>query len=767
MKNLRQRNNLSQTFFKKLCLSLIASAPLVQVHAADEKPIRTKDWTYSKKVLGTELLCVAETQKKVGETIWTFSVVADPTRSAPPAIYVSSGAGDIGNKLDLQTDSSRSLFSTLRSPNDDAKLASTAYWFAPNKLSTFYQQLRRDSSIKLAYVGADGKEQKLYFSLSGSMATLEALETKCEPKKEVVFLAFFDGLDKQAVAPGSGLRGVDNLKTALSDAWATYFVTGTHATAIKSLDAQMKPYLEQEKAYLARSGKLNGQLDTKNAEKAAIESKKAGYVASRARLAQELEATEQSLGAALADLKIKEDRYRPAAEEVKPFADAYNAATAEVNSYAARISDQESRISAATSRIAALEREERNNRSEINSLESELRDLEVRRARAQSDLNSFNYQWELRRAIDNDTRFRWILDDMRRNEANIQALDRDYRSTESQLRSAEQDLRQCENGRRPNASLAMDTSARGEGRGGDGGGRGGDGGGRGGDGGGRGGNGGGGGGNGGGGGGNGGGGTTPPKPNCSSQESRVRQLRGQLDNIGSNLRREQQNLANNRYALDRRREEIERAVNDHYATLQRNVADLSARISIVESDIRSLDREISDISRNQIPRQRDIISSGRSEVASLTPLLQNARQLQSDRLVDLNTVIARTQFEVKKAEYTAAYQNVESIRKRASSLDTQIKMTDGEIAIQNRALAKVQIEIDALIASLAKESSGLEAIEAILNPLRAQKTAHTEALQAAQVLLMQQMMNYKAIYRDSFLATPPVAAPAAFYEWQI
>jgi predicted nucleic acid-binding Zn-ribbon protein len=730
MKNLRQRNNLSQTFFKRLCLSLIASAPLVQAQAADEKPIRTKDWTYSKKILGTEILCVAETQKKVGETLWTFSVVADPTRLSAPAIYVSSGAGDIGNKLDLQTDSSRSLFSTLRSPSDDAKLASTAYWFAPNKLSTFYQQLRRDSSIKLAYLGADGKEQKLYFSLSGSMATLEALETKCDPKKEVVFLAFFDGIDKQAVAPGSGLRGVDNLKTALNDAWSTYFVTGTHASAIKNLDAQMKPYLEQEKAYLARSGKLNGQLDSKNAEKAAIETKKAGYVASRARLAQELDATEQSLGAALADLKIKEDRYRPAAEEVKPFSDAYNAATAEVNSYAARISDQESRISTATSRIAALEREERRNRSEVSSLESELRDLEVRRARAQSDLNSFNYQWELRRAIDNDTRFRWILDDLRRNEANLQVLDRDYRSTESQLRSAEQDLRQCESGRSPNASLAMNSAERG-------------------------------------GGGGGGGGTTPPKPNCSSQESRVRQLRGQLDNIGSNIRREQQNLANNRYALDRRRDEIERGVNDYYAALQRNVADLSARISSTESDIRSLDREIEDISRNQIPRQRDIISNGRSEVASLTPLLQNARQLQSDRLVALNTTIARTQFEVKKAEYTVAYQNVESIRKRASSLDTQIKMTDGEIGIQNRALAKVQIEIDTLIANLARESSGLAAIEAILNPLRAQKTAHTEALQAAQVLLMQQMMSYKAIYRDSFLASPPVTAPAAFYEWQI
>ncbi|MEO5667318.1 MAG: hypothetical protein ABIR96_04590, partial [Bdellovibrionota bacterium] len=545
MKNSRQRNILAYNFFSTLCWSVIVASPLV-ARAADNKPITSKDWTYSKRAVGSEILCFAETQKKVGDLTWTFSVVADPSKATATAIYVGSGAGDIGSKLDLQTDSSRTLYTHLRSSSDDVRIASTAYWFAPNKLSSFYQQLRRDSTIKLAYIDAEAKEQKLYFSLSGSMAALDNLETLCDSKKEVVWLAFFDGLDRQVAAQGTGLRGVDNLKTTLNDAWATYFVTGVHQSAANALDGQMRPYIEQEKAFLARSGKLNGQLGVKNAEKSQVESKKAAFVSTRARLAEELDRTEQSLSGALATLKTKEDIYRPAAEEVKPAIEAFNAASAEVNNYAARISEQENRVDSATSRISQLDRESRQKQSDIDAYERELNDLQTRRARAQSDLNSFNYDWELRRAMDSDSRYRWTFEEIRRNQSNIDQLSRDYHRAEEDNRDAERDLRQCQGGRLGVASLAMENAvmARGPGGGGSEGPRPGGGGngphpGNGGD--------NGGGGHGphppGGGGGNGGGGNTPPpRPNCSSQEARARQTRDDLNTISSRLSNEQQSL---------------------------------------------------------------------------------------------------------------------------------------------------------------------------------------------------------------------------------
>ena len=66
---------------------------------------------------------------------------------------------------------------------------------------------------------------------------------------------------------------------------------------------------------------------------------------------------------------------------------------------------------------------------------------------------------------------------------------------------------------------------------------------------------------------------------------------------------------------------------------------------------------------------------------------------------------------------------------------------------------------------------GLEAIEAILDPLRARKAEHVVALEAAQTKLRTEMAVYRSVYRNTFGTPAPgvlrISAPASepFYDW--
>jgi chromosome segregation ATPase len=674
-------------------------------------PIKSRDWTYTKKALtgDTAAFCVAETQKTFEEKVWTFYFVVDPTRKAPPTLYVNSAVGDLGATLQLQTNSSRTLFTHLRDTAADARVAGTAYWFASEGLADFYSQIRRDSNIKVAYKTAEGVDKKFYFSLSGSMATLDNLKKYCDERKEVIYEDFFDSLDRaRADDSTSNLKGIANLQETLKAAWGNFFVTGKHAAEIKRIDTAMRPLLREEEAYLRRTGRLNGELDEQRQEKAEIEVKKARDVAERDRLKAELASTERSLVTALATLETKRAAYEPAAAEARPYFDARDAARRTTQSYANAIASNESDLSTAESRIASLERRSRELLSEIDSLEDDERDAEREYNTAKSNYESFNYDWEYRRAVDADWQVRNLESAIATNRSNISRYQSDERRAEQDLRQAERDLERCRNS-----------------------------------------------------------GTPETPPNCSSEESRKRQAESNLEQARRNLQNEEQQLASNERQLENRKSQIANETRARQNALREKMNDEAEELAEVRDDLRDAEREYEDIIHFQIPRQRDIADNAREELRRLRPLYEDAKREQARKQADLDAVLARTDYVRKKSEFEAATVVVADLQSKAATLDAGIQTAERSIASRDRALARIQTEIDATLAELARETAGLDVIEAQLNPLRAEKQVHVDGLAVTQAQLLTQMRDYRRILRNTLQGEVPVMAPAAarFYHW--
>ncbi len=692
---------------KKIIPVLLLSNVLMLAAVGQEVPQVFRDWRYERKDLGGILgdVCVAYTEKKLGENIWRLSILYAPNKENPTHVVLSTQDASLENSVVYsQTDSSTTIQKHYRSDFLDLAFGNKSYWFAPSSFVNFYKYIRRGSSLKVKYV--QGTEKQLYFSLMGSTAATNRIAELCNNKKEFIPEAFYDYVDKLNVTqiPTTNGATLSNAWDDLGAAWDSYLETGVHQSALTELQKRIDPLVAKQREYLRQSGLLTTEIQNQEKTKADLEAQVVTQKAQLKKAQEDLAAQDSKLQNALVVLKNKEDIFRPVREEGRPYFSAVDTAKQRVSSLNTQIANTQEQIRQAKLKISSLWNEVSTLENRIRSQQQQLSQLKSERIRANSAYNSYNVETEHQRLLNTDA---YYVQRLRAKEASDREIPRKrsaLNNAEADLRNSERELRSCQ--------------------------------------------------------------AQQPPQDCSLQEREVNQNSNEVSRLQRDYDSE---LATNdrleRELADRKRA-LRRVVEDEKQALAKRVTDLDISINETESAISQNEFRLNTLRNSDIPRAERELSSAENTLLIQQGQLDTARDNLRRSEQDLASFKARTSYDFKESEYLAADKEVRSIRAVMLSLDTQIKSLQSSITKNEARIVSIAAQIEKLINQLASTQTELQNIQAALAPLMQEKDVLQGHLAKAQEALRLSAEEFKVSVRDLTLQkTRAPVFPDKFHDW--
>jgi len=674
---------------------------------SQEAPQVFRDWRYERKDMGDVLgnVCVAYTEKKLGDNVWRLSILFAPNKENPTHVVLSTQDATLENSVVYsQTDSSTTIQKHYRSEFLDLAFGNKSYWFAPSSFVNFYKYIRRGSSLKVKYV--QETEKQLYFSLMGSTAATNRIAELCNNKKEFVPEAFYDYVDKVNVAaiPTTNGATLSNAWDDLGAAWDSYLESGVHQAALTELQKQIDPLVAKQREFLRQSGLLTTEIQNQEKTKADLEAQVLTQKAQLKKAQEDLAAQDSKLQSALVVLKDKEDIFRPVREEGRPYFSAVDAAKQRVSTLNTQIANSQEQIRQTKLKISALWNDVSTLENRIRAQQQQLSQLKTERIRANSAYNSYNVETEHQRLLNTDA---YYVQRLRAKEASDRELPRlrnALNSAEAALRNSERELRSCQ--------------------------------------------------------------AQQPPQDCSVQEREVNQNRNE---VSRSQREYDSELATNdrleREVAERKRA-LRRVVEDEKQALAKRVTDLDIDINETESAMSQNEFRLNTLRNSDIPRAERELSSAENTLLIQQGQLDTARDNLRRSEQDLASFKARTAYDRKESEYLAADKEVRSIRTVMLTLDTQIKTLQSSIAKNEARIVSIAAQIERLINQLAATQTELQNIQAALAPLMQQKEGLAALLAKAQAALKVSAEEYRVSLRDLPLQKmrAPVF-PQKFHDW--
>lgn len=674
---------------------------------AQEAPQVFRDWRFERKDMGEALgdVCVAYTEKKMGESLWRLSILFAPNKENPTHVVISTEDASLENEIVYsQTDSSTTIQKHYRSKFLDLAFGNKSYWFAPSAFSNFYKYIRRASALKVKYV--QETEKQLYFSLMGSTAATNRIAELCNNKKEFVPESFYDYVDKVNVAqiPTSNGETLNNAWDNLGLAWDSYLETGVHQTALTDLQKRIDPLVARQREYLRQSGLLTADIQNQEKTKADLEAQVITQKAQFNRAQEELTAQDAKLQNALLVLKDKEDIFRPVREEGRPYFSAVDTAKQRVSSLNTQIANTQEQIRQTKLKISSLWDDASTLENRIRAQHQQLSQLKSDRIRANSAYLSYDVESEHQRKLNSDSYYVQRLRAKEASDREIPRMRSALNNAEAELRTAERELRSCQ--------------------------------------------------------------AQQPPQNCALQERQVNLHRNEVSRRQRDL--DSEVATNNRLEreLAERKRALRRVVEDEKQALAKRVTDLDVSISQTESAIDQNEFRLNTLRNSDIPRAERELSSAENTLLIQQGQLDSARDNLRRSEQDLASFKARTAYDRKESEYLAADREVRSIRAAMASLDSQIRSLQSSIAKNEARIVSIAAQIEKLINQLASTQTELQNIQAALAPLMQEKEALQAQMAKAQEALKLSAEEYRVSMRDLPLQkTRAPAFPLKFHDW--
>ncbi len=673
-------------------------------------------------------VCVATTATYfTGRAIHYLDVIVDKTGARPLEVMVRPRTAP-STSAAFQANIGQ-VYSFVSLPLSDGI---QYFWGVPRGTEALIQYLKQRNQFNVVSVG--GTRGTLPFSLRGSSATLNQLESSCAA------LSLFTGADFERRFLPSEVGQIDALAVtpeialALRETLARGVVIYREILAIQSdldeLESRYADWTRELASVRAQIRSNESDLANQQAQRDRAQARIDQAIAEISRLQTQLAQSQEALASAQSELRAAQEAIAP----YKP----------ENDRLLGLVEQSQRQVRFATNRLNQLDRDIRDLESEIDGLERRLdqlgresNDVDFQLRRAEQDLRqaenrrrNFDRPGEIRRRKNADSRLSRLENEINRVSNELGQRQRDLNRAERERDQAAQRLRQCQ-GRRQVQSVEVDAVviATNEGDPGDDNGRG-DGKGRG----------------------------RKPRPNpprdepnpprdrpnpprdrpnpppeqdCSRfeqdlnrAESEVRQIRNDV----SRLENERSRFVNQKNSIER---DIENQVDREFNELVRDENQARARVDRLRSQLDSIEREMRQIANVDLPDARSELGSKQGQRSGA---VDDLRRAQAD-LAQNQQALANYRASVG---YDALENRVNEALALVSRIQSQISETQGLIAQEQRVQREQTAErnrLDARIAQLQNTLLGLRSRESelvkLLEPYEQEKSPILARLQEA------------------------------------
>lgn len=758
----------------------------------------SKDWKLEQRASNETAagVCVASTKaaQVAGGIAHNLEIVLDRAGILPLEVRISP-EGDVPATLALKgaIDKKKEvMYSFARMVSADA--GRDVFWNIPRGTEALVSFLKRE--MRFDVVAQDGTPtgQALVFSLRGSSATIDKLQSLCNSNKPLVVDAFERAflpatvatVDASKLTPAqtSGLRAL-----ALQ-------ALAAHGTSLKSqaeLNALTTKYLKE----INELNKLRKNLDQLTQQEIVkLQKRKADAEGLIVRSQSEIDALRPQIAVEEGKLASANSAYEAAYNILKPLMPEHdrleglvdNEASA-VSSAKGRLNQVDQQISSSQSRINELERSLESLRRELAQAEAEEaqanREMssaqqEASRARsehqtAESDLRRYDRDGEIRRRA--SSRLGNVESEIRDLRSRLNDGQQALRRAEDETRIAENELRQCEarqsdrsrvddlrnrvaDGRQALERARQETQR-----------------------------------------------AEQELRSCESQagadcsrqrqivdnsrgreqqtESRLAQLERELQDAinrsgpQTDCSRERQQVSNARQREDvteRRVEELEREVSDlmrrrdqvmdeierevdrEYSVYVERERAAESRLNQAESrlnsieqraeeaerEARSIENQMRNIASIELPRTQSALSSARSERPSAEQAVRRAESDLSNANAAFDRFEKANDWDRKHQAVRSALATVNGIKAELVRIDKEIKRREATIRTEQQAIVDTQKQMDLVLETIRQKEARSVEVQKLLEPYEQQKAVLEQAKAAADATFGQAQRDFAA-----------------------
>lgn len=664
-----------------LGLSLLASAAGAQTLTPSFDPITTKDWVLED--LGS--VCLAHTQRVIETQTYRLEMQIDKSAQYPVEIFVRELPAGATQYARFVYDKSKGINYEF-SPLTDAA-GNVSLYQVPRGSTALVSYIKRGLSLPVEFVTVGQPARKIDFSLRGSSVTIDNLIARCNGNKALTSndfeKAFFDLAKLQALDPAS-LRP-DQVSRLRSAYLAGHQAFTARAGKAEELDALTNKYLKQIRELDRLKGSLDNltqkELANLNARKSGLETKIDGIRQAIAAKQAEIAAKDQELQRKNAAYDAAWQQLAPHKAEHDRLQSALGQAQNSLNSWNNRLAQIDSGIRGAQNEIANLNAESDQLRRDLNSIDNNL-------SRARRDLN--DAENEMRRF---DPR-RELQERLRRqpgyenDKREVERLERELPRAERQLQQAERDLDQ--------KRREFDRCRQ------------------------------------------------QPNANCAGEQAAVQQAQ-------SRVQQERQDLQQIRFRLQSLRQQVEfaerRAENDvrqEENRLRQAESEARQRYVNLENQRQRVESRLRDISNFEIPNRQNTINSLRSERPSVVANIGSWESEVASRRQAYNDFKAAVGWDAKKAAVDQTAGEVSRVKRELQKLEDENSILNADLTKQQKSLAAVMKEIEAVLAKIEQTEGKSAELEAVLKPYFEAKAQ----IEAEMGVLTQRFESAKAAYNQ-------------------
>lgn len=558
------------------------------------------------------------------------------------------------------------------------------FWMVPRATDSFVTFIRQASMLPARKIEA-GATKAFNFSLAGSTATMEQLQQRCHPKKNIDILSFekvflpnlVTTIDPRKVMPEhtSILR---NSYMAGSQAFHTKAGAEAELNQLRQNFAKQTKELEEVVKILAKlEGKDLPPLNTKRNE---LETKIAQIEDQIKQKQQSIEQQQKLREPAQADLSAAEAIINPYMPEYRRRTVLVENAQASLNRARARLSQIDSRITQIESELNSLNSELGRLRSQISSKRSELSSAESYYRDAQRNNDRFNETTEYQDRIRRDSRHSNAQREVEQTERNLQFKQSEQMRTRNEVDRKRNDLRRCQ---------------------------------------------------------------TQPGANCSTQQNELNRAESQLRAIESDISSLEWTLRSRKDDLRRIESRISDEVRNEKQNLQRKEDEARRRHDTIQADLNQLEGRALNITQFDIPSRQNELAGLRSERPAVSQEIRSAESDLSQRQSELETWKTSVDFTSKWTAYSKAKEKVDAIDAVITKLGREKSQLDSNLASTRSELTKVVADQDRIKAEITKYQTRKTELDAALAVFNQEQTRLNGEIQAATESLDQSKKDFR------------------------
>lgn len=652
---------------------------LVTTTALAAPVFSSKDWILE----DTGTYCVASTSMNFEGQSYRFEAALEKSGRYPVEFYIRPATENTATlAFTAPLDERRKIiYSLTRLPQ--ANGTPDVFWMIPRATDSFVTFIRQASALPIRRVEATANKA-FNFSLAGSTATMEQLQQRCHPKKNIDILYFEKVFLPNLVTTVDPKKVVPDHTLALRNSYLAGFQAYHSKTSAETELNQLRQNFAKQTKELEEVQKIIAKLEGKDlppltAKRTELETKIRQTESQIAQKQQGIEEQKQLRTPAAADLAQAEGVVAPYMPEFNRRSSLVESARNSLNRAKTRLNQIDSRVSQLESEINSLNSELTRLRSQISSKRSELSSAESSYRDAQRDNDRFNESSEYQDRLRRDSRYNSTKWDVEQTARNLQTKQGERNRARSEVDRKRAELRQCQ---------------------------------------------------------------AQAGANCTAQQGALSRAESALRSLDSEISSLEWNLRSKQDDLRRIESRIADSVRSEKENLERREDDARRRYDSTRSDLAQLESRASNISQFDIPNRQNELSGLRSERPVVNQEIRAAELDLSQRQAELETWMNSVDFSTKYAAYTKARDLVAAIDGQIANLEREKSRLTTTLDSTRAELVKVVAAQDKVKAEITKYQIRRSELEAALAGFNKEQERLNKDIQTATGLFDQSKKDF-------------------------